>query len=118
MPQTDVSIPALLRTRATERPEVTAYTFMDGALDGGGYPESLTWEQVYRRSLVVENAQRLDKVKREVSTAIWQSHNLRIGDLVLASPGSIPITTSRKIRRSSRGDLYRQGELQRLGIAV
>ncbi len=53
MPNADMSIPALLRTRATEQPDVTAYTFMDGALDGTGYPESLTWEQVYRRSLVV-----------------------------------------------------------------
>jgi long chain fatty acid CoA FadD26 len=67
---------------------------------------------------VDENAQRLDAVKREVSSAIWRSHNLRIGDLVLVSPGSIPITTSGKIRRSSCGDLYRQGEFRRLGIAV
>jgi long-chain fatty acid adenylase/transferase FadD26 len=53
MPHTDTSLPALLRKRATEQPDVTAYTFMDGALDGTGFPESLTWEQVYRRSLVV-----------------------------------------------------------------
>ena len=65
-----------------------------------------------------EHAQRLDNVKHEVSTAIWRSHNLRVGDLVLVSPGSIPITTSGKIRRSSCADLYRQGEFNRLDISV
>lgn len=67
---------------------------------------------------VDEHPQRLDTVKREVSTAIWRSHNLRVGDLVLVSPGSIPITTSGKIRRSSCADLYRQGEFDRLDISV
>ena len=74
--------------------------------------------ELKQRGSAHEHAQRLDKVKHEVSTAIWRSHNLRIGDLVLVSPGSIPITTSGKIRRSSCGELYRQGEFQRLDIAV
>ena len=65
-----------------------------------------------------ENAQRLNSVKHEVATAIWKSHHLRVGDLVLVSPGSIPITTSGKIRRSSCGELYRKGEFQRLDIGV
>ena len=64
-----------------------------------------------------ENAQRLNSVKHEVATAIWKSHNLRVGDLVLVSPGSIPITTSGKTRRSSCAELYRKGEFQRLDIA-
>jgi len=37
---------------------------------------------------------------------------------LLVSPGSIPITTSGKIRRSSCVELYRHGEFQRLDIAV
>jgi long chain fatty acid CoA FadD26 len=53
MPHTDLSIPALLRARAAEHGDVTAYSFMDGVLDGTGYAESLTWSHVYRRSLVV-----------------------------------------------------------------
>jgi long chain fatty acid CoA FadD26 len=61
-----------------------------------------------------ENAQRLTSVKHEVATAVWKSHNLRVGDLVLVPPGSIPITTSGKIRRSSCADLYRDSEFQRL----
>ena len=49
MPHTDLSIPALLRARAAEHGDATAYTFIDGALDGTGFAESLTWSQVYRR---------------------------------------------------------------------
>ncbi len=60
----------------------------------------------------------LDEVKHEVADAVWKLHNLRVDDLVLVSPGSIPITTSGKIRRSSCGQLYRQGEFQRMDIAV
>jgi len=65
-----------------------------------------------------EGAERLASVKHEVKSAIWKSHNLRVGDLVLVSPGAIPITTSGKIRRSSCADLYRDGEFHRLDIAV
>jgi long chain fatty acid CoA FadD26 len=65
-----------------------------------------------------EKDSRLNSVSREVKSAIWKEHNLRVGDLVLVSPGSIPITTSGKIRRSSCADLYRDGEFNRLDIAV
>ncbi len=65
-----------------------------------------------------EHALRLTTVKHNVSTAIWKSHSLRVGDLVLVSPGAIPITTSGKIRRSSCVELYRHGEFQRLDITV
>ena len=65
-----------------------------------------------------ERRLQLNTVSREVKTAIWKEHSLRVGDLVLVSPGSIPITTSGKIRRSSCADLYRDGEFNRLDIAV
>jgi long chain fatty acid CoA FadD26 len=65
-----------------------------------------------------ERHSQMNTVSREVKTAIWKEHSLRVGDLVLVSPGSIPITTSGKIRRSSCADLYRDGEFNRLDIAV
>lgn len=61
-----------------------------------------------------EAADRLRVVKREVTSAISKSHGLSVSDLVLVSPGSIPITTSGKIRRSQCVDLYRQDEFTRL----
>ncbi|WP_237044407.1 hypothetical protein, partial [Mycobacterium tuberculosis] len=46
--------------------------------------------------------------------AISKSHSLRVADLVLVSPGSIPITTSGKIRRAQCVQLYRRREFTRL----
>lgn len=66
----------------------------------------------------IKDAPELDSVKHEVADVVWKSHNLRVDDLVLVSPGSIPITTSGKIRRSSCRELYRDGEFQRMDIAV
>jgi long-chain fatty acid adenylyltransferase FadD28 len=61
-----------------------------------------------------EATDRLRVVKREVTSAISMSHGLSVADLVLVSPGSIPITTSGKIRRSQCVELYRQDEFTRL----
>jgi long chain fatty acid CoA FadD26 len=57
---------------------------------------------------------RLHTIKREVDSAISKSHGLRLDDLVLVEPGSIPITTSGKVRRSTCAERYRGGEFARL----
>jgi long chain fatty acid CoA FadD26 len=59
---------------------------------------------------------RLHTVKREVTSAISKSHGLRVADLVLVPPGSLPITTSGKVRRSACAERYRQDEFTRLDI--
>ncbi|MFZ0905588.1 MAG: AMP-binding protein [Mycobacterium sp.] len=61
-----------------------------------------------------EMQQRLRTVRAQVTSAISKSHGLRVSDLVLVPPGSIPITTSGKIRRSSCLEVYRQDEFSRL----
>ncbi len=61
-----------------------------------------------------EAAEKLAAVKREVTSAISNSHGLAIADLVLVPPGSIPITTSGKVRRSSCVEQYRQRQFARL----
>lgn len=53
-------------------------------------------------------------VKREVTSAISNSHGLGVADLVLVPPGSIPITTSGKVRRAACVDQYRHGQFVRL----
>jgi acyl-CoA synthetase (AMP-forming)/AMP-acid ligase II len=57
---------------------------------------------------------KLGVVKREVTSAISSSHGLTVADLVLVSPGSIPITTSGKVRRAECAQLYRHDEFIRL----
>ena len=51
---------------------------------------------------------KLAVVKREVTSAISNSHGLGVADLVLVTPGSIPITTSGKVRRAACVEQYRQ----------
>ncbi|KUI20355.1 acyl-CoA synthetase [Mycobacterium sp. GA-1285] len=61
-----------------------------------------------------EVAEKLAAVKREVASAISNSHGLSVGDLVLVAPGSIPITTSGKVRRAACVEQYRHGEFIRI----
>ncbi len=62
-----------------------------------------------------ENAMRwLSEVKSNVTSAISNAHGLNIGDLVLVPAGSIPTTTSGKIRRAACIEHYRGGQFARL----
>jgi fatty acid CoA ligase FadD28 len=61
-----------------------------------------------------EVADKLTAVKREVTSAISNSHGLSIADLVLVPPGSIPITTSGKVRRAACVEQLGQGQFARL----
>lgn len=65
-----------------------------------------------------EMLDKLRLVRQEVTSAITKSHGLRVSDLVLVPAGSIPITTSGKIRRSSCVEVYRQNEFTRLDTTV
>ncbi|MCX6481854.1 MAG: AMP-binding protein, partial [Mycobacterium sp.] len=51
-----VSLPALLRERASMQPDDLAYTFIDYEQDWAGVPISLTWPQLYRRVCNVAGA--------------------------------------------------------------
>jgi fatty acid CoA ligase FadD28 len=61
-----------------------------------------------------EATEALGMVKREVTSAISTSHGLKVADLVVVPPGSIPTTTSGKVRRSTCVEHYRDGRFARL----
>ncbi len=61
-----------------------------------------------------EAAHKLAVVEREVTSAVCNSHGVGIADLVVVVPGSIPITTSGKVRRAACVEQYRQGQFARL----
>jgi long-chain fatty acid adenylase/transferase FadD26 len=61
---------------------------------------------------------RMHAVTRQVKSAVSKSHGVRLADLVLVPPGSIPITTSGKVRRSACAERYRQDEFTRLDTSV
>lgn len=53
-------------------------------------------------------------VRNDVTSAISNAHGLSVEDLVLVSPGSIPTTTSGKIRRAACVEQYRHDRFTRL----
>lgn len=63
-----------------------------------------------------ERTQKLRSVKREIISAISASHSLRVADLVLVRLGTIPVTTSGKVRRSACVECYRRDEFRRLDV--
>ncbi len=64
---------------------------------------------------IVEN---LTTIKRDVASAVSQIHGISAADLVLVPRGSIPITTSGKIRRQSCVEKYGKQEFDRLDDKV
>jgi long-chain fatty acid adenylase/transferase FadD26 len=71
-----------------------------------------------RGSSEEEVLDKLHAVKRQVASAIKKTHSVRVADLVLVAPGSIPITTSGKVRRAACVDQYRLDEFGRLDVGI
>ena len=61
-----------------------------------------------------EAVNKFEVVKRKVTSAISNMHGLSVADLVVVAPGSIPITTSGKVRRAACVERYRQNQFARL----
>jgi long chain fatty acid CoA FadD26 len=49
MPETQLSIPELLKARAEQQPNDLAYTFMDYEIDPAGFADTVTWSDLYQR---------------------------------------------------------------------
>ncbi|OBH92087.1 AMP-binding protein [Mycobacterium sp. E2733] len=65
-----------------------------------------------------EHKQRLRSMKREVIAAVSNTHRVRVADIVFVQAGSIPITTSGKIRRSTCAERYREDEFDALDVTA
>ena len=104
--------------------EATITEITGGRVAAIAVPDDLTEQlvaiiELKRRGTSSEESMlKLRSVKREVISAISKSHSLRVSDLVLVSPGSIPITTSGKIRRSACVERYRSDGFKRLDVTV
>lgn len=61
---------------------------------------------------------RLRTVKRDVTSAISRLHRVRVADVVMVAPGSIPVTTSGKVRRSTCVERYLNQEFTRVDGAA
>ncbi|SON62531.1 Long-chain-fatty-acid--AMP ligase FadD26 [Mycobacterium simulans] len=104
--------------------EATIQEITGGRVAAIAVPDDITEQlvaiiELKRRGTSAEEAMhKLHSVKREVTSAISKSHSLRVADLVLVSPGSIPITTSGKVRRSACVERYRSDGFKRLDVTV
>ncbi len=95
--------------------EITQGRCVAIAVPDRGGEKLVTIIEVRRRGASNEDvAERLGVVKREVTAAISTSHGLTVSDLVMVSPGAIPITTSGKVRRAECVKLYRHGQFKRI----
>jgi len=56
--------------------------------------------------------------KRDVASVVSATHGLHVADLVGVEPGSIPITSSGKIRRSACVERYLNGQFARSDVAT
>ncbi|BBY21644.1 hypothetical protein MSTO_18490 [Mycobacterium stomatepiae] len=75
--------------------------------------------EVKNRAGADEDAQqKLRSIRRDVAAAISSAHGVRIADLVLVAPGSLPLTTSGKVRRSTCIESYRLEEFERLDVSA
>jgi fatty acid CoA ligase FadD28 len=61
-----------------------------------------------------EVAEHLRDVHGRVTSAVSNSHGVSVQDVVLVAQGSIPITTSGKVRRAACAERYQSGTFQRL----
>ncbi|CAJ1506428.1 AMP-binding protein [[Mycobacterium] kokjensenii] len=61
-----------------------------------------------------EAAQRLRSIRNDVQAAVSQVHGVTVSDVVLVPQGSIPITTSGKVRRAACVDQYQRQQFTRM----
>ena len=84
------------------------------AVSDAGTEQLVAIVEVKQRVDHEEAADKLAVVRRDVTSAISNSHGLGVADLVMVPPGSIPITTSGKVRRAACIEHYQHGRFARL----
>jgi long-chain fatty acid adenylyltransferase FadD28 len=102
------------RNHSPDDIEATIQSIAPGRCAAISVPDEGTEKLV---AIIEQKTRAMDKlgvVKRKVTAAISNSHGLSVADLVLVAPGSIPITTSGKVRRAACVEQYRQDQFARL----
>lgn len=85
------------------------------AISDDGKEELVTIVEVKKKGDSAEQVKaRFATVKSDITSAISNTHGLRVADLVLVAPGAIPITTSGKIRRSTCVEQYLADQFARV----
>ena len=94
--------------------EITGGRVAAIAIEADASEKLVTVIEYKKRGTDEEFTERVAGVRNDVTAAISRAHGLNVADLVLVAPGSIPTTTSGKIRRAACVEQYRRQAFARL----
>lgn len=89
--------------------EATVIEMTAGRVAAVSVPEGTSERLVVIAEIRNPDWTRAPALKTRVTSAVAVAHGVRVSDLLFVDPGSLPITTSGKVRRSLSAEHYRQG---------
>lgn len=89
--------------------ETTVRAVTGGRVAAVAIPEESGEKLVVVAEVKDPGGEQSDAIGQQVTAAVSSAHGVRVGELVLAPPGSIPVTTSGKVQRSACAERYRSG---------
>ncbi|MCW1957435.1 MAG: fatty-acid--AMP ligase [Mycobacterium sp.] len=95
--------------------EATVAQFITGRMAAISVDTDTSEELVVLAEFKSDDAQAHEALKTRITAAVSQQHGVRLADLMLVGSGSLPVTTSGKVRRSTCAQRYRSGQFTRLG---
>ncbi|MDT5044602.1 MAG: long-chain fatty acid adenylase/transferase FadD26 [Mycobacterium sp.] len=97
--------------------EATVQEFTGGRVAAISVPDDASEKLVVVAELKKQADQALlAAVRQQVTSAVSSTHSVRLADLVLVGPSSLPLTTSGKVRRAACVERYRNDEFSRLDV--
>jgi len=94
--------------------EATVIDITGGRVAAVSVPDENTEKLMVFAELRKYDTDTLPALKSQVTAAISKAHAVRVSEVVLLESGSLPITTSGKVRRSASVERYRSGLLSPL----
>ncbi|WP_170220075.1 AMP-binding protein [Mycolicibacterium hodleri] len=99
--------------------EATVVEFTGGRVAAISIPDEASEKLVVIAELKKQiDPSMLESVKQQVTAAISMTHSVRLADFALVGPGSLPLTTSGKVRRAASVELYRSDGFRRLDVTT
>lgn len=99
--------------------EATVAEFTGGRVAAISIPDEASEKLVVIAELKKPlDAASLASLKQQVTAAVSMTHSVRLADLVLVGPGSLPLTTSGKVRRAASVELYLREQFTRQDVST
>ncbi|MGB0970808.1 MAG: AMP-binding protein [Mycobacterium sp.] len=99
--------------------EATVAEFTGGRVAAISIPDDASEKLVVIAELKKQiDTDSLASVKQQVTASISMTHSVRLADFVLVGQGTLPLTTSGKVRRAASVELYRNENFNRLDVST